>query len=617
MAFAALLIGLVLLAYWPALSGRFLWDDDAYVTSNPLLSSPDGWQRIWFSAHRQSQFFPMVFTTLRLEYGLWGLNPLGYHLVNVLLHSANALLLWILLRKLAVPGAWIAAALFAFHPVQVESVAWITELKNTQSTLFSLLALHMWLRFLRANTTPFGNSGYWLTLLFYGLGLLSKTTACTLVAALVLIPWMQDEQLGRRRLFQIIPFLLLGLAAGLVSIWWESHLGNYRDEVGQSLTFPQRALVASRALWFYAGKLIWPATLAFSYPQWQVSIGNLANWVPALGCLAFATALWHWRNILGRRVIASLVFFAATLSPLLGFIPLYTFKYTYVADHYQYMACIGLLALTGAGLAKMPRVVPIAVLTVLGALTWSQAHVYRDQTALWEDTLAKNPTSWLAHNNLGVVLKEKGEIIEAMRHYREAIRLEPHFAQAHYNLGIVQFKNGQRDEAMAQFQEAILLNPFDSRAYYNLGLALDAMGQTEEAIRNYREALRLTPSYVDALINLGITFSRAGRIDEALAQFREAVRLAPANAEARNNCGAVLRAKGQLDEAIEQFREAARINPNHALAHGNLGAVLLTKGQTDEAIVQLKEALRLDPKNADALADLTRALDTQKASSGR
>jgi tetratricopeptide (TPR) repeat protein len=613
--FSGLFLGLMLVVYWPALHGGFIWDDDAYVTNNPLLTAPDGWQRIWFSAHRQSQFFPLVFTTLRLEHALWGLNPFGYHLVNVLMHAANTLLLWVVLKRLAVPGAWIAAALFAFHPVQVESVAWVTELKNTQSTLFYLLALLMWIRFLRPEPAPHRRY-YWLSLLFYVPALLSKTTVCTLPAALLLVPWMQGEQINWRRMLQVVPFVVLGVAAGLVSIWWEAHLGNYRENVGQSLSWLQRMLIASHALWFYAGKLAWPVNLCFSYPHWRVSVSDPANYVWVASFVIVAFGLWRWRRTAGRRVIGAVIFFVATLSPLLGFIPLYTFRYSYVADHYQYVAGIGLLALAAAGLSRMPRLVTIVLLAALGVLTWKQAKIYRDPTTLWQNTLAKNPDSWMAHNNLGLIFKSEGKLDQAAHQYEQAILLKPGFAQGHYNLGIALFKQGHTDEAITEIQQAIRLEPCDSRAYYNYAIALGGTGHTDEAVKQYEEAIRLDPDYVDAHINLGIMLSQQGKIDEALAQFTEAARLAPDDAEAHNNLGAVLRAKGRLNEAIGQFQEAIRLNPSHDLAHANLGLVLLKQGRTDEALQQFQAALQLNPENAEARTGLAAALATKAASDG-
>jgi tetratricopeptide (TPR) repeat protein len=576
-----LLAGLLVLVYWPAISGSFIWDDDVYVTNNPLLTSPHGWQDIWFSAEHQSQFFPLVFTTLRLEHALWGLNPFGYHLVNVLLHAANAVLVWLLLRKMSVPGAWIAAALFAFHPVQAESVAWVTELKNTQSTLFYLLAVLMWMNFLRAEPSN-GWKYYSLTILLYVLALLSKTTACTLPAVLLLVPWMQGERIGWRRIVQVVPFMFLGIAAGLVSIWWEQHLGNYQQDVGQGLSLVQRALVAAHALWFYAGKLVYPVNLTFSYPHWQMDARNPLNYIWLAGCLAATLVLWFWRKAIGRRVIGAVIFFVAALSPLLGFIPLFTFKYSYVADHYQYVASIGLLALAAAGLQRIPRVFSLIVLLTLGVLTWNQAHIYQDQTALWKDTLTKNPTSWMADDNLGTIFRGEGDFGKAIDYYREAIRLNPDFAQAHYNLGIVLFKTGEASEAMDEFQKAIELDPEDALAFYNYATALDQSGQAIEAIKQYENAIRRKPDLISARINLGILFGRLGKLDEALAQFQEVVRLDPDNAGAHNNLGAILRAKGRLDDAIEQFRDAVRLNADFALARTNLNAALSTKAASEK-----------------------------------
>jgi tetratricopeptide (TPR) repeat protein len=578
----ASLVGLMMLAYWPAICGGYIWDDDIYVTNDPLLVASDGWRQIWFSTEHQTQFFPLVFTTLRLEYAIWGLNPLGYHLVNVLLHSANTFLVWMVLRKMAAPGAWIAAGIFGFHPVQVESVAWVTELKNTQSTLFYLLALLVWMRFLDAEAGARWRY-YGLAFFFFALALLSKTTACTLPAVLLLVPWMRGELIGRRRIFQIIPFLILGIAAGLVSIWWERHLGNYREDVGQSLTLVQRTLIAAHALWFYAGKIVFPVNLTFSYPRWEVNVGDVLNYLWLGGCLVVAFALWFWRRIFGRRLIGAVIFFGATLLPLLGFIPLYTFRYTYVADHYQYVASIGLLALLAAGLQGVPRALPIIVILMLGGLTWKQAHIYQNQKMLWEDTLAKNPTSWMADDNLGTIYRGQGDFGQAIDYYEKAIRLNPDFAQAHYNLGIVLFKTGQTSDAMNEFQGAIRLDPLDALAFYNYAAALEQSGQTDEAIKLYEEAIRLNPDYTSARINLGIILSQQGRLDEAMIQLHEAIRSAPENAEAHNDFGALLRAKGQMDEAIEQFQEAVRLNPGFDLARTNLVDTLSSKAASDNA----------------------------------
>src|SRR4029077_8252630 len=274
--FALGLAAVTIFAYRPAWNGGFLWDDDVYITNNGLLTAPDGLRRIWFSLDSPSQYFPLVYTTFRVEHAVWGLDPTGYHWVNLLLHVGNALLVWLVLVRLKVPGAWLAGAIFALHPVQVESVAWITERKNVVMVFFFLLTLLAWLSFVDKRTKRSWRF-YVLALILYVLALSAKTTACTLPAALLLIFWLQKKPISGTIIFQIILFLLLASAAGLLAIWWErSHQGTSR-EVFTFLSPIERLLVATRALWFYLSKLIWPANLTFIYSKWNISPANAAN----------------------------------------------------------------------------------------------------------------------------------------------------------------------------------------------------------------------------------------------------------------------------------------------------------------------------------------------------
>jgi protein O-mannosyl-transferase len=520
-------------AYGPALRGGFVWDDDAYVTANPLLTAPDGLARIWFSSHTQSQYFPLVFTTLRVEYALFGLDPFGYHVVNVLLHGLNALLVWAALARLAVPGAWLAAAIFALHPVQVETAAWITELKNTESTFFSLLALLAWLRFTDDDSErPLRFLA--LSLVLYQLALFSKTTASTLPAALVLSLWVRGRALGPRRWLEIAPFVALGLAMGLVSIWWERHLGNYAEAFGVSLGWPERVLVATRALWFYLGKLVWPATLSFSYPRWELDPRDPAQWLWAMACVALAASLWWTRGRLGRGPLAAAAFFAATLSPMLGFVPLFTFYYSFVADHYQYFACVGPIALFAAGASRLAPVWPTlrggaaaGLLAALAALTWQQAGAYRSHEALWRDTLAKNPGSWMARNNLGVLLQERGELDEAETHFRESMALHPDNAEARFNLANLLVGAGRTEEALEHYEAAVRLRPGRVQFHAGLGRALLTLGRSDAAVAAYREALLRDPESVPARLGLALALERQGARAEAALEYREVLRRDP------------------------------------------------------------------------------------------
>ncbi len=540
-----LIVLATLAAYWPVFSAGFIWDDDVYVTQNALLTAPDGLNRIWFSAHHQSQYFPLVFTTLRFEHALWGLNPLGYHVVNVALHSLNALLVWAMLRRLALPGAWLAAAIFALHPVQVETVAWISELKNTESTFFYLLAMLAWLAFIEKSSSRL----YALAFLLYLLALFAKTTACTMPAVMLLTLWLQKQPIHRQRMIQIAPFLITGVAMGLFSIWWEKHLGNYQPRYGLSFNWLERLLIATRAVWFYAGKLICPVNLTFSYPRWDLNCSNPWQYLGMMGCAGVAALLWRWRRTWGRGPAVAALFFVAVLAPMLGFIPLFTFYYTFVADHYQYLACVGPIALV-AGVAthfsEKWRINPFArsapafvILLALATLTWRHAGAYQNLETLWRDTLAKNPASWMAHTNLGRLLTARDSLTEAETHYQAALRLKSDNEDVRYNYGNMLVKAGRLDEAITQYRQALPLNPTDPELYNNLGVVLYQEHRLDEAVACYQAALHYQPDYSEAHFNLGNALFVEHKFDEAVGEYREALRLEPDSVAIQNRLRAL------------------------------------------------------------------------------
>ena len=617
---AGLLVAMTFLAYGPALRAGFIWDDDAYVSENAMLTAPDGWRQIWFSPHRQSQYFPLTYTTFRLERMLWGGNPPGYHLVNVLLHAGNALFLWQLLRRLGVSGGWLAAAIFALHPVQVESVAWVTELKNVQSTLFYLLALLAWVKFAAKPSAP-PWKWYGLALLFHALALFSKTTACTLPAALLLVLWWRREAIGWRRLLQVCPFVLMGLAMGLVSVWWEKHLGNYelQEELGVPLGLLGKVLLATRAVWFYAAEVFWPVNLTFSYPRWAIDPREPWQYLGLVGCIAFALLLWWQRHAVGRGVVTGVVFFVAALSPLLGFIPLYTFRYSFVADHYQYLACVGLIIPLAALISNWERsespggvffrYAPGGVLLVLGFLTWKQSHIYTDQESLWRDTLAKNPACWMACGNLGEVLAKQGRTDEALRQYQTAVRLNPNDAGGHKTLGIALGMKGQMDEAIRQFQTAIRLRPDYAEAHYNLGFAFEQRGRTNEAISQYQQVLRLKPDYPDACNNLGYLWTQQGQnLDQARALIEKAVQVQPQNAGFLDSLGWVLFKLNRPREALGYCLQAVETSGRpDAGIYDHLGDIYAALNEREKAAGVWRQSLAVAPnpqiqKKLDGLA---------------
>src|SRR5229473_3750108 len=491
---------LTVIVYRPASNGQFVWDDDRYVANNHLLTAPDGLRRIWFSLDAPSQYFPLAYTVLRIERFLWDLQPAGYHWVNIFLHLGNALLVWRILLRLKVPGAWLAAGIFALHPVQVESVAWISELKNVLMAFFFLLTLLTWIEYVdeTGERRPFF---YAAALVFYLLALFAKSTACTLPAALLLILWLKKKPIGRRSFFDIVPFVGLALGIGLVAVWWEKYHQGTRMLVSPAPV--DRLLIASRAVWFYLSKIFWPSDLTFIYPQWRIDAANPVAYLWLIVAGALAVAIYFGRRFFGRSVEVAALFFVTTLSPLLGFIMLYTFRYTFVADHYQYLASIGPIALASAGLVTSSRssktlqwpVVAgcFAILGFLSVLTWRQSATYRDAETLWRTTIAKNPGCWMAYNNLGVVQIEKGNIDEAIRQCEEALKIQPNEPDAHIVLGNAFMAKQDVDRAIAHYEQALTLRPEDSNAHYNLGIALQEKGETDRAAREYEKARQYEP----------------------------------------------------------------------------------------------------------------------------
>jgi tetratricopeptide (TPR) repeat protein len=539
---ALLLVVLTLAAYLPALRAGYVWDDDDYVYENHLLWEPDGLRRIWFSADAPSQYFPLVYTTYRLEYALWGLDPFGYHLVNVLLHAANALLLWRLLAALKLPGGPIAAALFALHPVHVESVAWITERKNVLSGLMFLASLIAWVRHTDGTGPkgcPVGGSGagrrsYWLSIGAYQLGLFAKTTVCILPAALVLSLWVRGRPVDRRRWLEIAPFVGLGIVAGVVAILWEQlHQGTTQR---LAPGWPDVWIVASRAVWFYLEKLVLPLDLMFSYPKFAIDAHDPLHWLPLAALAALTAALWTLRARIGRAPIATLTYYVAALSPILGFVSLYTFLYTYVADHYQYLASFGPLALAGAGASRLLRsrrgvavataVALCAILASYGVLTWRQARVYHSHETLWADTAAKNPGSWMARHNLGEAYLHERRYDEAGEAFEAALAVKSDLDKTHRNLGIVRWRQGRLGEARRHFDEAIRIRPdFWNGQLTRAGFLLATHPQA--AYHAYSHLTFLRPDRPEGHVGEARALARLGRRDEAERRLRLVVARLP------------------------------------------------------------------------------------------
>jgi protein O-mannosyl-transferase len=583
--FALVLTAVTVFAYRPAWNGGFLWDDDVYITNNELLTAPDGLRRIWFSLDSPSQYFPLVYTTFRFERAVWGLNPTGYHWINLVLHVANALLVWLVLVRLKVPGAWLAGAIFALHPVQAESVAWITERKNVLMGFFFLLTLLTWIAFVNGKTKRRWLF-YGLALLLYLFALSAKTTACTLPAALLLILWLQHKPIDWKRVIQLVPFLLLGIGMGILAIWWERYHQGTSRAVFAFLTPIERVLVASRAVWFYLSKLIWPSNLTFIYPRSDITPTHLLNYAWLLAGIIMCAAIYFLRRYLGRGVEVAAAFFVATLSPVLGFVMLYTFRYTFVADHYQYLACIGPIALASAGLINLADTfkkrrtlilsTALFVPAVLATLTWRQAAMYGNIETLWRTTLARNPTCWMAHNNLGIVLFGKGQLDDAIAHYQTTLEMQPTYWDADYNLGSALLGKGQVDEAIFYCDKAVRMQPNDPDAQVALANALLQKRRIDDAIVHYQKAVAMRPDYFLARAGLGHALLEKGNLDDAIEHSRAALLIQPNDADCQTILAIALDEKGQSAEAIAHYEKALEISPQSVSALNNLAWLFAT-----------------------------------------
>ncbi len=581
---AALIVLLTILAYLPALRCGFIWDDDDHFTRNPAMKSVHGLEQIW-SSLAVSRYYPLTLTTFWVERHLWGLHPLPYHAVNVALQAANAVLLWTLLRRLRVPGAWLAAALWAVHPAGVETVAWATELKNIQSGFFFFLSVLCFLRF----EVDKKRASYALAVAFGAAAMLSKPSTVVLPLVLLLCAWWERGSWRRADILRIAPFF--ALAAGMSMLTILEQRGNVAraGAAAWQLGPEERLVIAGRAIWFYAGKVLWPAGLTFVYPRWDVSASTWLSWVGVIGLMAVGVALWKYRSrVWCRLVLFGAGYFVAALLPVLGFFDVFYFRYSYVADHFQYLASVGIIALVaGGGTVLCERNGPVArnagvmvaaiVLLAFGVCTWRRTYVYQNMETLWRDTVARNPDSYMAHNNLGIV-----------------------FAQA-----------GNEREAVGQFEEAMRLKPDDTQAYVNLGNVLLREGQAQEAVGYYEQALRLAPNFALAHKDLGLALERRGKAREAIEQFEEALRLKPDDAEANNYLGHALNKMGRVTEAVSHYEQALQIDPDYAEAQNDLGWLLATMapaggGDAVRAVALAERACKLSndlvPTYLDTLA---------------
>jgi protein O-mannosyl-transferase len=610
----ALLLVVTLLAYAPAWNGQPLWDDAAHMTK-PELRSAAGLADIWMRLGATQQYYPLVHSVFWLQQRLWGQWTVGYHLLNILLHGLSALLLVRILRKLEIRGAWLAGWIFALHPVMVESIAWITELKNTLSGVLYLAAALAYVKFDDRRQTRH----YVAAALFFALGLLSKSVIATLPAVLLVVFWWMRGRISwKRDVLPLLPFLGAGMVSGLFTAWVERR---FIGATGAAFNFNpiERCLIAGRALWFYLFKLLWPANLIFIYPRWHIDSTVLWQYLLPTAILLLTVLSWVLRRR-SRTPLAVLLCFAMTLFPALGFFNVYPFLYSFVADHFQYLASIGPIAVGAAGISRgtdylsdrhwrpLQPFLHGGLLSLLFALSWSQSRMYADAETLYRTTIAKNDDCWMAHTHLGLLLMESARYDEATIHLLKASRLHPDPAAAENNLGLLFMDMGRTEEAKSHLLQALKLDPNQADAHNNLGALLARNGQPDQAMPHLLRALQLHPDHAEVQYNLGDLLADTGRADEALVHYQKALELYPDYADAHNNLGRLLANRGSTAEAIAHFRRAVALNPNHANAQNNLGVMLAQSGKTDEAIEHYRKAVEIDPAEMSHLDNLVVAL---------
>jgi len=613
---AGLLILLTLLAYVPAMRGGFIWDDNVYLFNNPLIREADGLKRIWLSTDA-IEYYPLFYTSFWVEWRLWGKNAPAYHLINILLHLANVLLLWRLLERLQIPGAWWAAVLFAIHPVNVESVAWISERKNTLSLLFFLLSLRAWFA---GEGRDRGGGYYWLALVLFLLALLSKTAVAVLPLVLLGAAWWRRGRVSRRDLKRTAPFFVLALGFGLALVWFLTGRDPAAGEVADA-GFGSRLLGAGLAVWFYLGKALIPTGLCLVYPRWELDPGRLVLYLPLLGLIGAALLLWRHRHGWGRAPLGGLGYFVICLLPALGLVHHAYLVQSPVADRWQYLPLIGVLALVAAGIGRWYRslagrwrlalrfLAPV-VLCLLVGLTWSRAALFADAERLNRATLARNPDAAVIRNNLGLLLGQQGRFAEAADQLARAVRADPDYAEARSNLATFLARLGRADEAIAHLREAVRLEPGLPIARFNLATALGSQGQIAEAIAQCEQGLALAPDYLPGRLMISKLLISADRAPAAEPHLRFFLRGGPQNGEARYLLARVLAEQGRTGEAISNYRLAVRALPGLADAYVEMGELLAAEGRIEEAVAAIERALAIDPRMAEAQNALVRLRET-------
>ena len=617
---AVAIVLVVLAAYIPAYNGEFVWDDtDIFIVNNPMLRDVSGLADIWFST-KPVDYYPLTYTSFWMEWRLWGTNPCGYRIVNILLHAASAVLLWRVLLRLRIPAAWLIAVAFGLHPVNVESVAWISERKNTLSMCFYLASALSYIRTIAPgseNESGFPKRGFYLlSLLCFAGALLAKSGAVVLPVALVGIGWWQRRRLRVRDVMWTLPFFVMAVSFGAFTVWYHCLRKEFLPASTDSLV--ARTAAAGWYVSFYLQKALLPMRLSFVYPLWSFNPALVWSWVPnMLLASSLLVAFAFQRKSAWRATLAGLGYFVVALIPVLGLVGVAFMRFASVADHVQYYAIPGVIALVvGGGQSflgtvgiprPLRRALGVALVSVLFALCWQRAGLYRTQKNLYRDAIAKNPTAWLAHVNLGNILNREGDLHGALRHYDAAVRADPDSGEAFYNRGRTRLKLGvELPQAIDDFSEVLARNPGNMEALFNRGLTRFREGSdTEGALRDFNRALMVRPAHTDARYYRGCLLVSLNDWTTAARDFGLALSAATENWSHREGArqkllGATMAQKELRRKAGDKSRNAGTAVDGAVAMLKARGAARVTEGNDlDDAVADLSAAIRLKPWDAD------------------
>ncbi|HTV47424.1 MAG TPA: tetratricopeptide repeat protein [Phycisphaerae bacterium] len=657
-------VGLILLcfaAYWPLMHAGYIWDDDVWLTNNPFVQHWSGLWYIWFAPQTSTQYYPLVYTAFLLQFKLWGLNPLGFHLVNIGLQAINAILLWRILRLMGLKSAWVAAAIWAIHPIQVETIGWVTEQKNLLSAAFGFGAALLWIKWagldmtkkvighrLQAIVGPNsmqlasshrGYMTYILATILFVLALLAKTDICTLSAALLLIAWWKRGRITREQVFSVMPWFLFGAILASLTIYIEHGIAGAK---GPAFAFSvsQRLIIAGKDLWFYPLKLLWPHPLLEIYPRWDVDHITPSDWLFPASAGAIPVLLWLLRKKIGRGPLTAAVYYGITISPVLGFESFYTMIYTFVADHYQYLASVGIIVFVVEAVANcfawlnthisakpieafksefnplrparlLAGTASVLTLATLGCLAYIQSTLYNPPEKLWGHVLNYEKTSWQARLQLAAMEAANQDIMNAYQNMSKAI-VQP----GGQNLLCLEFLGlfyldtaHDYSRAAELLGESLSMDPYQAEVICEIALCREKLGQTNQALADLERGLDLLPESVFLRRTLGEYLGKTGNYRAAVDQFQKALQNQPFDAASCYDLAVTWEKLGQWSEALVAYERALAIHPDWGEAQYLYGKLLLAHGQRVLALEHLKKAVELAPDQIDARMVLAQAFE--------